>query len=207
MTRDRADAVSAGTSARPSGVADAPPSEAADELQEVRQFVLRAWSDLLHCSGLTEHSDFFARGGDSLLMTRLVRRIGEEFGVTVSLHDMSRRNLGDQALLVHRLRAQMLATRPERSAAGVRHVGAFVRAAWRDLLGRSALTGTSDFFALGGDSLLMTRLVRRVEKEFGVKVAVHDMLAAPTLGEQALLVRAHLDAASRAAGHPRGRAA
>ncbi|PNG23828.1 phosphopantetheine-binding protein [Streptomyces cahuitamycinicus] len=70
---------------------------------DVVEFMIRAWSKLLGCSDLTEHSDFFARGGDSLLITRLMRYIAMEFGVTTSLRDMSRRNLGDQVALVHSL--------------------------------------------------------------------------------------------------------
>ncbi|MFM9372893.1 acyl carrier protein [Streptomyces sp. Da 82-17] len=207
MTRDHADVVGvAGASAQLSGPDGGPASPEADELQEVRQFMLRSWSELLGSAGLTEHADFFARGGDSLLMTRLVRRVGEEYGVTVSLQDMSRRNLGDQALLVHRLRTRMLARMP-RPGAGAHQVWSYLKGEWAELLGHPPLSGASDFFALGGDSLLVARLVRRVEKEFGVKVAVHDMLAAPTLGEQVLLVRAHVDAAARAALRPRGRAA
>ncbi|MHC0431275.1 acyl carrier protein [Streptomyces sp. O3] len=205
MTSDRADAVP-GTSARNSGVDGAPVSDAADQLREVRQFLLRAWGELLRCSGLTDHSDFFTRGGDSLLMARLVRRIGEEFGVTVSLYAMSRRSLGDQALLVHQLRSRMRA-RDATPLAATRNVGAFVRATWSEVLGCATLTRTSDFFALGGDSLLMARVVRRLEHEFGVKMPVHDLLAAPTLGEQTLLVRAHVEATARGAARRRGRAA
>ncbi|NBE53863.1 hypothetical protein GUY60_21045 [Streptomyces sp. YC537] len=139
-------------------------------------------------------------------MTRLVRRVGEEFGVAVSLHGMSRRNLGDQVLLVHGLRTRLLAGKA-RPAVGAHQVSSFMKAEWSELLGRPVLSAASDFFALGGDSLLLTRLVRRVEKEFAVKVAVHDMLAAPTLGEQTLIVRARIEAAVRAALRTRGRAA
>ncbi|MCX5199533.1 acyl carrier protein [Streptomyces sp. NBC_00249] len=83
---------------------------------DVREFMIKSWSELLGASGLTEHSDFFARGGDSLLMTRLVRRIGERFGVTVSLSAMSQRNLGDQVRLVHSLRPRSDSARASRAA-------------------------------------------------------------------------------------------
>lgn len=185
MTRDRS-AVIAATGKPARSTAQQPPAQPADEAADVREFVTRAWSRLLGCTHLTEHADFFARGGDSLLMTRLVRWIGREFGVAVPLHEMSRRNLGDQVALVHELRSR---TRPRRSgAAGVREVRGFVSQTWRDLLGCPTPGERSDFFALGGDSLLTTRLVQRVGREFGVHVPVHDMLAAPTVDEQTRLV-------------------
>ncbi|MEU8775813.1 beta-ketoacyl synthase N-terminal-like domain-containing protein [Streptomyces sp. NPDC048606] len=73
----------------------------------VRAFVVGAWCELLRLQGgLTDHSDFFARGGDSLLVTRLARRISREFGVEVTAPELSRRNLGDQVALVRALRAR-----------------------------------------------------------------------------------------------------
>ncbi|UQX05392.1 acyl carrier protein [Streptomyces sp. RerS4] len=60
-----------------------------------------AWCELLRLpGGLTDHSDFFARGGDSLLITRLARRISREFEVEVTAPELSRRNLGDQVTLI-----------------------------------------------------------------------------------------------------------
>jgi acyl transferase domain-containing protein len=65
-----------------------------------------------------------------------------------------------------------------------------VAAIWSDLLGHGDLTGSSDFFDLGGDSLLFTRLARRVNDEFGVKVPLRQMLAERTLGGQQTIVAA-----------------
>ncbi|MFE5245051.1 MULTISPECIES: acyl carrier protein [unclassified Streptomyces] len=111
MTCDRSDATAASPLTAPAAPYGAPgpghlqhPDPAAD----VREFMLRAWSELLGRSDLTDHSDFFVRGGDSLLINRLVRRIGMEFGVRVPLHDMSWRNLGDQVALVHSARTDEL---------------------------------------------------------------------------------------------------
>lgn len=91
----------------PATAYDAPgPGHSTDPAYDVRDFMVRAWSELLGRSDLTEYSDFFVRGGDSLLFSRLVRRVGQEFDVTVSPYDMSWRNLGDQVALVHSARAR-----------------------------------------------------------------------------------------------------
>ncbi|HEX4833476.1 MAG TPA: beta-ketoacyl synthase N-terminal-like domain-containing protein [Trebonia sp.] len=60
---------------------------------------------------------------------------------------------------------------------------------WAELLGHSALTDESDFFELGGDSLLATHLARRINRELGIKMPLRQMLACSTLGRQAALVR------------------
>jgi phthiocerol/phenolphthiocerol synthesis type-I polyketide synthase E len=63
---------------------------------------------------------------------------------------------------------------------------------WEELLGRSGLDEDSDFFELGGDSLLITHLVRRINKELGVHVPIRDMLTGRTLGRQTMVVAEQL---------------
>ncbi|MCX4681809.1 acyl carrier protein [Streptomyces sp. NBC_01433] len=213
MTRDRSAVIAitgtdrAGASAAPAeSAAPAAPAAPVDHAQDVREFMFGAWSDLLGCHNLTEHADFFTRGGDSLLFTRLVRRVGKEFGVVIPLHDMSRRNLGDQIDLVHMLRTRGLSGRA-RPAVTTSDIRTFLAEQWRDVLDCPSPSDGSDFFALGGDSLLVTRLVRRVGKEFGVEVSVRDILTATTLADQTRLVGGLLTEALRPAPLLRRRAA
>lgn len=65
---------------------------------------------------------------------------------------------------------------------------ALLRQIWSELLGHDDLTPDADFFRLGGDSLLITRLARRVNTELGIRVPVRDMLASRTLARQTALV-------------------
>ncbi|MDX3434234.1 beta-ketoacyl synthase N-terminal-like domain-containing protein [Streptomyces sp. ME01-18a] len=60
---------------------------------------------------------------------------------------------------------------------------------WAELLGRDDFPADADFFAQGGDSLLMTRLIRRVNSEFGIRVPVREMLAQRTLSGHVAVVR------------------
>ncbi|MBB5078744.1 type I polyketide synthase [Nonomuraea endophytica] len=59
---------------------------------------------------------------------------------------------------------------------------------WAELLGQSDLTAESDFFQLGGDSLLITSLARKVNQELGIRVPIRSMLAGRTLGRQTTIV-------------------
>lgn len=59
---------------------------------------------------------------------------------------------------------------------------------WAELLGRSDLSENSDFFELGGDSLLVTHLARRLNQELGIRVPLRGMLAGRTLGRQTAIV-------------------
>lgn len=86
--------------------------------------------------------------------------------------------------------------RPPRSqaAAGVVDVDEALFRIWSEVLGRPEVARELDFFTLGGDSLMMTRLIRRVNEEFGVRVPVREMLATRTINAQVDVVRRTLGA-------------
>lgn len=62
-------------------------------------------------------------------------------------------------------------------------------ALWEDVLGGPAGSLDEDFFAHGGHSLRVIRLLGRIEREFGVRIAVADFLAEPTVRAVARLLR------------------
>jgi amino acid adenylation domain-containing protein len=61
---------------------------------------------------------------------------------------------------------------------------------WKELLGNSAIGTDQDLFDLGGTSLLLARLLVRVERAFGSKLDVATVFEAPTIRDLALRVRA-----------------
>ncbi|MEU0658497.1 type I polyketide synthase [Streptomyces lavendulocolor] len=64
-----------------------------------------------------------------------------------------------------------------------------LRRLWADLLGHQGLADDADFFALGGDSLLVTHLARKLREALGVRVPMRDLLVGRTLGRQVEVVR------------------
>ncbi|MBT2508575.1 acyltransferase domain-containing protein [Streptomyces sp. ISL-98] len=65
---------------------------------------------------------------------------------------------------------------------------------WTDLLGSTGLSPDSDFFDLGGDSLLVVRLARRIGEDLGVRVPVRDLMTGSTLAQQTAVVETLLAA-------------
>jgi acyl transferase domain-containing protein len=59
---------------------------------------------------------------------------------------------------------------------------------WVEVLGSAEHGPESDFFALGGDSMAVVTLARRIQQELGVRVRLRDLLAGRTLGRQTELV-------------------
>ena len=60
---------------------------------------------------------------------------------------------------------------------------------WRQLLGTPEVGPRDDFFTLGGHSLLGLSLLVRIEREFGVRLSVPSLFEAPTVEQQAALLR------------------
>jgi acyl carrier protein len=67
---------------------------------------------------------------------------------------------------------------------------------WREVLQTPALPGEADnFFALGGDSMMMTMLEFRIGEELSVELPPGAVLNAPSLRELAALVQTSRGAA------------
>ncbi|MFD6231611.1 beta-ketoacyl synthase N-terminal-like domain-containing protein [Streptomyces sp. NPDC060232] len=74
-------------------------------------------------------------------------------------------------------------------AEGSQDVVAVVTDIWRSVLGEDDIAPDSDFFALGGHSLVAAQIVARLRERFGVNVSVGDLLDAETPEAMAALVR------------------
>ncbi|MBC7572671.1 MAG: amino acid adenylation domain-containing protein, partial [Spirosoma sp.] len=60
-----------------------------------------------------------------------------------------------------------------------------VAAIWADILGKTSVGVTDDFFRIGGHSLKATRMIARIYKKFGVEVAIKDFFTTPTVASLA----------------------
>ncbi|MDH6118950.1 phthiocerol/phenolphthiocerol synthesis type-I polyketide synthase E [Kitasatospora sp. GAS204A] len=71
-----------------------------------------------------------------------------------------------------------------------------LREIWQQLLGVRQIGADDSFFALGGHSLIATRVVARISEELGVHVPLHELLTHPTLAGLAMVVREARDRVS-----------
>jgi amino acid adenylation domain-containing protein len=63
-----------------------------------------------------------------------------------------------------------------------------IAALWKNLLQLESVTISDDFFELGGDSLLATRLATAMREKFAVELPLGRMMSAPTIGALAAFV-------------------
>ncbi|TPG39736.1 amino acid adenylation domain-containing protein [Sphingomonas koreensis] len=61
-------------------------------------------------------------------------------------------------------------------------------AIWRPVLKVERVSRNDDFFDLGGHSLLIARLLRRIEAEYGIRVPMAALFRAPRLADMAALI-------------------
>lgn len=67
-----------------------------------------------------------------------------------------------------------------------------VRETWAELLGVSDIGVDDDFFALGGNSFMLTQLLKRLRREVAVPLAPRDLYQAPTVASLAALLDARV---------------
>lgn len=72
------------------------------------------------------------------------------------------------------------------------HVERVLTTIWADILGVENISPVSDFFDLGGHSLLSVRMLARIEQDLGVRPSLATVYRCPTLGALAGAVAAQL---------------
>ena len=72
-------------------------------------------------------------------------------------------------------------------------------AMFAEVLGATGIGPDDDFFALGGHSLLVGRLLGRIKRELGVHVTAPAFFAGPSAGHLAVLIRDALAGGAEAA--------
>lgn len=58
-----------------------------------------------------------------------------------------------------------------------------VRSAWEDVLGAATVNDDTNFFDLGGDSLMAVSICARLEKRLGVRPKLRVLFDHPVFGE------------------------
>lgn len=69
-------------------------------------------------------------------------------------------------------------------------VGDVVVASWRKVLNVPTVTDDDDFFELGGNSIMVTRIVSYLRRELGVEVDMLQVWNTPSFGEFRAVVEA-----------------
>ncbi|MDI1463737.1 amino acid adenylation domain-containing protein [Catellatospora sp. KI3] len=164
---DRTALATAGSDTAP-GAAPAPRGRVEDALVVI-------WQEVLRLAKVGTGDDFFALGGDSLHVIRVVDR-ARKAGITIT----------PAQFLANPTIAELAAvavTEGGESTDRGRVEDALV-VIWQEVL-RLAKVGTGDnFFALGGDSLHVIRVVDRARKA-GITITPAQFLANPTIAELA----------------------
>ena len=65
---------------------------------------------------------------------------------------------------------------------------------WKDILGAKNISKSISFFEAGGDSLLSTKLMMELRKEYNVEVALTDIFENPYLEQMASMLDKKIDA-------------
>ncbi len=155
------------------------PARADDEGQEVLRALGTLWTcgqpvDLarLCAGGRPVHLPSYPFAGPSWLAAE-IRRSRTGAAARLGADDPSERRPAPAAAI--------------RVSEDVGDLAALLPTLWVEVLGREPHE-ESDFFDLGGDSLLIVNLARRIKQKLGLQVPLRAMLSARTLGRQRKLI-------------------
>ncbi|MGN9809240.1 amino acid adenylation domain-containing protein [Micromonospora sp. BQ11] len=134
----------------------------------VEELLAGVWRDVLRLPSVGTHDDFFALGGDSLHVIRVVDRARKAGVVVTPAQFIAHPTIAGLASVATDLRTPRNPV--EEILAGI----------WREVLRLPSVGTRDDFFALGGDSLHVIRVVDRARKA-GVVVTPAQFIAHPTI--------------------------
>lgn len=141
-------------------------------LSSVEQKVLAMVRELLKNDQIGTTDNFFLVGGHSLLGTQLLVRLRNEFGVDLALRQLF------EAPTVEGLSGLV---------EGI--VGqAWLAKVWAEVLHRDEVQPDDNFFELGAESELLAAVQQRISVEYGRQIPIDQLVAHPTVREQAELM-------------------
>ncbi|KAK4060435.1 uncharacterized protein Triagg1_10796 [Trichoderma aggressivum f. europaeum] len=149
-------------------------------LHDIEDIWRDALGDLVAGQALEKNSDFFLVGGNSLLLIKVQNKINERTGQNIPLVNLFEAStLGKMAsLLVEN--GEHYRERPTRTSTGDK-----MKQIWVSVLGgivtEDDIGFDSDFFLVGGNSLLLIRIQNEVHKEFGILLPLAKLFEASTL--------------------------
>ncbi|KAK4458141.1 putative hybrid NRPS/PKS enzyme [Cladorrhinum samala] len=159
---------------------------------------------------LDQNSDFFLVGGNSLLLIHVKNKIKERTGRDISLPSLFEGStLGKMTATVGAGVATSSSTSTSTSISTNttktnNETQARMKKIWLSVLGDiipgdpNTIGPDSDFFLIGGNSLLLISIQREVNKEFGLLLPLASMFEASTLRKMSALLEATVSASSQA---------
>ena len=135
------------------------------------------WQELLSMEEVGLDDDFFELGGHSLIGVQLFSKIKKTYGVSLDLATLF------EARSIRQL-AQLI-----RPASASTSVKAILTGWWQELLNVEEVGPDDDFFELGGHSLIGVQLFSKIEKTYGVSLALSTLFEARTVRQLAQLIQ------------------
>lgn len=160
------------------------------------------WEQILQRRNIGVRDDFFDLGGTSLALIRILARLNQQFGTAVdgsALADEATVARLARCVEASRLQFAREAAVPAKDARKIDEITPtpteqIIAGIWEDVLQRSGVGVTQDFFDSGGTSLALIRILARVNRHFKTSLDGSVMVDDPTISCLAAFVDRQLGA-------------
>ncbi|MCH6255166.1 condensation domain-containing protein [Puniceicoccaceae bacterium K14] len=141
---------------------------------KTQELLIQVWKDVLGAANVLASDNFFELGGDSILAIQVVSEI-RKIGFSITVSDLfNHPTIGQLSELLspNEVEKPKGANLPQQATQEIRHI-------WSDVLGKEEISPQSNFFELGGDSILAITLISRMKSK-GFDVSVSQLFKNPT---------------------------
>jgi amino acid adenylation domain-containing protein len=153
---------------------------------KAEELILAVWQDILGIENIGRLDNFFDIGGNSLTAIRVVSRLQKEFNLDIPL----------EVLFNHPRAAELAATIlpsdscvADQAPANSSGVEQEIVRIWRKLLGIEPQDVKTNFFEIGGNSLMAIKVVSHLRDTFRIEVPIEVVFNCPSVAELANAVR------------------
>lgn len=169
-------------------------------LPEMKAIWREVLGELVTGQQLDPNSDFFLVGGNSLLLINVKNKIKERTGHNIQLANLFQDStLGKMAAVVPIRTAHALRVQPPAKTEQKSNTQDKMKQIWASVLGGlvdgKTIGPDTDFFLVGGNSLLLISIQREVNKAFGALLPLPKLFEANTLAKMSTLLDTSLAAA------------
>lgn len=151
-------------------------------ISQIAKKLIEEVEKLFGVKGLSLSDNFFDIGGNSLQIIRLITQIEAIFGVTLSIGDFLQLQILNE--LSEKIELQIAENKGKKNTIDnsvYNNISSEVKVIAKELLQINNVEDDSDFFDLGGHSLLIIKFISKIESAFGITLSILDFIELPTM--------------------------
>ena len=143
----------------------------------IEEKIFKIWNEQLEIDVITNDDDYFEIGGNSLKATEVIKKLNIELKIDLDFEDIfdfpNIKSLSDY--IISKL-----------------EIVKIIELIWKNVLKEDNIKPNSNFFSLGGHSLIASQIINKIKSELQVEIDFDEFFKNPTIESQGVLVQSKI---------------